>query len=54
MRRRVAGQGLVEYGLILGGSTLVTFVTIVVLGPVLAEVIRLITDFIDGITGSPY
>jgi hypothetical protein len=51
---RERGQGLVEYGLILGGSTLVTLVTILILGPVLSEVIRFITDLIDGITGSPY
>jgi hypothetical protein len=50
-RSRSGGQGLVEYGLILGGSVLVTLVTLVILGPVLAEVLRLIGAAIDAATG---
>ena len=52
-RLRVRGQGVVEYGLILGGSALVTLVTLVVLGPVLADVIQLITMLIESATGGP-
>ncbi|MBA2314055.1 MAG: pilus assembly protein [Chloroflexi bacterium] len=52
-RLRARGQGVVEYGLILGGSALVTLVTLVVLGPVLADVIQLITMLIESATGGP-
>ena len=45
------GQGVVEYGLIIGGSALVTLVTLVFLGPVLAEVIGFITYLIESATG---
>ena len=48
---RAKGQGLVEYGLILGGSAMVTLVTLVFLGPVLADVIQLITTLIESATG---
>ena len=48
--RSSPGQGLVEYGLILGGSALVTVVTLVVLGPVLAEVIEFIVSLIEAAT----
>ena len=40
-----------EYGLILGGSALVALVTLVFLGPVLADVIQLITMLIESATG---
>ncbi len=42
---------MVEYGLILGGSAMVTLVTLVFLGPVLADVIHLITTLIESATG---
>ena len=45
---RADGQGVVEYGLILGGTVLVTLITIVFLGPILAEVLSLIGELIDG------
>jgi len=44
------GQGIVEYGLILGGSAMVAFVTLVFLGPVLAEVLGWIGEVIDDAT----
>ena len=45
------GQGVVEYGLIAAGSGLVTLVTIVFLGPVLADFIALVTRLIDAASG---
>ncbi|HVL53944.1 MAG TPA: hypothetical protein VM344_06750 [Vitreimonas sp.] len=39
-----------EYGLILGGSAMVAFVTLVFLGPVLAEVLGWIGEVIDDAT----
>ena len=50
-RPRASGQGVVEYGLILGGSALVTAVTLVFLGPVLAEILGLIGELIDAAHG---
>jgi Flp pilus assembly pilin Flp len=44
------GQGVVEYGLILSGSALVTVLTLVFLGPVLSEVLRFIGEAIDAAT----
>jgi hypothetical protein len=44
------GQGVVEYGLILGGSALVAGVTLVVLGPVLGLVIDFIVGLIETAT----
>jgi Flp pilus assembly pilin Flp len=46
------GQGVVEYGLILGGSVLVMVLTLVVFGPILSEIIRLVSETIDA-TGTP-
>jgi len=51
--RRTHGQGVVEYGLILGGSALVTVVTVIVLGPVLAEVIGFIVAVIEAAADGP-
>jgi hypothetical protein len=53
-RSRSTGQGVVEYGLILGGSAVVTVVTLVFLGPVLAEVLGLIGEVIDAATSGAY
>ncbi len=44
------GQGVVEYGLILGGSALVAGVTLVALGPVLGVVIDFIVGLIEAAT----
>ncbi len=44
------GQGVVEYGLILGGSAIVAVVTLVVLGPVLGAVIDFIVGLIEAAT----
>jgi Flp pilus assembly pilin Flp len=52
--RSAPGQGLVEYGLILGGSALVTVITLVFLGPVLAEILSLIGEAIDAATSGAY
>jgi hypothetical protein len=49
-RRPIRGQGVVEYGLILSGTVLVAAVTLVFLGPILADVLRLIGEAIDGAT----
>jgi Flp pilus assembly pilin Flp len=49
-RRSSRGQGVVEYGLILSGTALVTVVTLVFLGPVLAGVLSLIGEAIDAAT----
>lgn len=48
--RHADGQGVVEYGLILGGSAAVALITLVVLGPVLAEVIGFIVGLIEAAT----
>ena len=47
---RDRGQGVVEYGLILGGSAVVALVTLVVLGPVLGAVIDFIVGLIEAAT----
>ena len=52
--RRSAGQGLVEYGLILGGSAFVTAFTLAFLGPVLADFLGLIGEIIDAATSGAY
>ena len=44
------GQGVVEYGLILGGSAFVAGVTLIVLAPVLAEFIGFIVGLIEAAT----
>ena len=46
-----AGQGIVEYGLILGLSAVVTVVTLVLLGGTLAEVLYFIERAIDANAG---
>ena len=48
---RPRGQGVVEYGLIFGGSVLVMAVTLVLLGPLLAEFIGLVIRLIESATG---
>ena len=50
MVARDRGQGVVEYGLILGGSALVAIVTLIVLGPVLGVVIDFIVGLIEAAT----
>jgi Flp pilus assembly pilin Flp len=50
--RRGAGQGLVEYGLILGLGGLVALVVLVVFGDVVRDVLRFIADLVDAATGS--
>jgi Flp pilus assembly pilin Flp len=45
--RRDAGQGIVEYGLILGLSGLVTLVILVVFGPTLSDVIQFIVGAVN-------
>jgi hypothetical protein len=47
---RDRGQGVVEYGLILGGSAVVAVVTLIVLGPVLGLVIDFIVGLIEAAT----
>jgi Flp pilus assembly pilin Flp len=44
------GQGLVEYGLILGLSALLTALILLVFGGTLAEVLRIIGEAIDAAT----
>ncbi len=44
---REGGQGLVEYGLILALSAVVTVVIIVVFGPTLSDVIDFIVGAVD-------
>ena len=51
MERAEGGHGIVEYGLILAGSVLVMYVTLVFLGPVLADILGWIGDVIDAATG---
>ena len=47
-RTRCAGQGLVEYGLILGLSAVVALVVLVVFGAPLADILAALGDAIDG------
>lgn len=46
-RRAARGQGIVEYGLILGGSTVVAVVVLLFFGPTLSAVLDAIADAID-------
>ena len=46
------GQGIVEYGLILGLSAVVTIVVLVFMGPTLADVLELIGKAIDAASRS--
>ena len=41
------GQGLVEYGLILGGAALVAVITLVVFNPVLSAILAWIASLVD-------
>lgn len=49
-RRHERGQGIVEYGLILGGIAVVAVVTLVFFGDVVAHVLDLIGGAIDQAT----
>jgi Flp pilus assembly pilin Flp len=46
-RRAIGGQGIVEYGLILGLSAVVTIVVLVFLGGTLSDVLEAIGRAID-------
>lgn len=46
------GQGLVEYGLILGLGGLIALVVLVLFGDVVREALRLIADLVDAATRS--
>jgi Flp pilus assembly pilin Flp len=46
------GQGIVEYGLILALSAIVTIVVLVFLGPTLADVLEVIGQAIDAASRS--
>jgi Flp pilus assembly pilin Flp len=46
-RRGIGGQGIVEYGLILGGSAAVAVVVLVFFGGTLSAVLDAIADAID-------
>jgi Flp pilus assembly pilin Flp len=46
------GQGIVEYGLILGLSAAVTVIVLVFLGPTLADVLEVIGKAIDAASRS--
>lgn len=47
-RRSVAGQGIVEYGLILGLAAVFAAVVLLVFGGPLADVLAALYDAIDG------
>ena len=49
---RVAGQGIVEYGLILSLTVLFTVIILGVFGGAVADVLSLIAEAIDAATGS--
>jgi Flp pilus assembly pilin Flp len=49
--KRQGGQGIVEYGLILGLSAVVTLVTLFLLGGTLGEVLYFIERAIDANAG---
>jgi hypothetical protein len=50
-RSAVRGQGIVEYGLILALTTILTVVWLVVFGGAIAEVLAVIARAIDAATG---
>ena len=50
-RRRLAGQGIVEYGLILALTALFTAVILVVFGGTLSDILAAIGNAIDAATG---
>ncbi|HET7473455.1 MAG TPA: hypothetical protein VFJ71_10040 [Candidatus Limnocylindrales bacterium] len=47
VRPLIGGQGIVEYGLILGGSALVAVVLLVVFGGTLSAFLQVVGDAID-------
>ena len=49
-RRREGGQGIVEYGIILGGIAAVAIVILVFFGDVVAQVLDVIGNAIDSAT----
>ena len=49
---RAAGQGIVEYGLILSLTVLFTVIILGVFGGTVADVLSVIADAIDAATGS--
>lgn len=49
---RMAGQGIVEYGLILSLTVLFTVIILGVFGGTVADVLSVIADAIDASTGS--
>jgi len=48
--RRASGQGLVEYGLILGLGSLVALVVLAGFGDLVRDVLRFIADLVDAAT----
>lgn len=52
MRDAPAGQGFVEYGLILGLGALVAVVVLVFFGDAVREILRFIADLVDAATRS--
>jgi Flp pilus assembly pilin Flp len=50
-RRRPSGQGLVEYGLILGLTTGFTVIILGVFGGMVSDILGLIGSLIDAATG---
>lgn len=50
MSRARAGQGLVEYGCILGLGGLIALVVLVFFGDVVREVLRVVADLVDAAT----
>ena len=51
MLRRIGGQGLVEYGLILGLGTLLGILVLVVFGDQVADIVQWIGRTVDSATG---
>jgi Flp pilus assembly pilin Flp len=49
-RAAVAGQGLVEYGLIIGLSTLLTVAILALFGDQVADVVRWVGETVDAAT----
>ena len=47
LRGRVLGQGVVEYGLILGGSALLALILLVFFGATLSAFLQVVGDAID-------
>jgi Flp pilus assembly pilin Flp len=51
-REAATGQGLVEYGLILGLSALLTVVILVAFGEQVADVVQWVGETVDAATGA--